>query len=50
VRREAAGVPLLDGRLIGEGDSGHAPPVIVINRTVQRRYFGDASPVGAFID
>jgi hypothetical protein len=26
------------------------PPVIVINGTVQRRYFGDASPVGAFID
>ena len=47
---EAAGATLLDGRLISERDSAHAPPVIVINRTVQRRYFGAASPVGAFMD
>ena len=47
---EAAGVTLLDGRLLAEGDSGQAPPVIVINRTVQRRYFGDASPVGAVME
>jgi len=47
---EAAGVTLLDGRLIAESDSGQAPPVIVINKTLQRRYFGDASPVGAVMD
>ena len=47
---EAAGATVLDGRLIAEGDSGQAPPVIVINQTVQRRYFGEASPVGAFMD
>ena len=41
---------LLDGRLLTESDSAHAPPVIVINETVKRRYFGDASPVGAFMD
>jgi hypothetical protein len=47
---EAAGVRLLAGRLIRESDSAQAPPAVVINRTVQRRYFGDANPVGAFMD
>jgi putative ABC transport system permease protein len=47
---EATGVNVLDGRLIHEGDSANAPAVAVINRTVQRRYFGQASPVGAFMD
>ena len=28
-------------------DDASAPTVAVINRTVQRRYFGDANPVGA---
>ena len=47
---ESTGATLLEGRLLREGDSGEAPPVIVINRTVQRRYFGDASPIGAYMD
>jgi putative ABC transport system permease protein len=47
---ESAGATLLDGRLLNESDSAPAPPVIVINKTVQRRYFGDVSPVGAFMD
>jgi putative ABC transport system permease protein len=47
---ESAGATLLDGRLLSEGDSGQAPPVIVINKAVQRRYFGNISPVGAFMD
>lgn len=47
---EAAGVKLLDGRLLGERDSANAPPVIVINDTVRRRYFGGARPVGAVMD
>ena len=47
---ESAGATLLDGRLLSEGDSAQAPPVIVINKTVQRRYFGNVSPVGAFMD
>ena len=47
---ESAGATLLDGRLLSESDSAQAPPVIVINKTVQRRYFGNASPVGAFMD
>ena len=47
---ESTGATLLDGRLPGEQDSAQAPPVIVINRTAQRRYFGNTSPVGAFMD
>jgi putative ABC transport system permease protein len=44
---EAAGATLLSGRPIRDGDGASAPTVAVINRTVQRRYFGDADPVGA---
>jgi putative ABC transport system permease protein len=47
---EAAGVQLLDGRLLRETDSANAAPVIVVNETVRRRYFGEVSPVGAFMD
>jgi putative ABC transport system permease protein len=47
---ESAGATLLEGRLLSERDSAQAPPVIVINRAVQRRFFGNASPVGAFMD
>jgi hypothetical protein len=47
---ESTGATLLEGRLLSERDSGEAPPVMVINRTVQRRFFGDASPVGAYMD
>ncbi len=47
---EAAGVQLLDGRLLRAGDSAGAPPVIVINETVRRRYFGASRAVGAFMD
>jgi putative ABC transport system permease protein len=47
---EAAGATLLRGRLIREADHAGAPPVAVINRAVQRRYFGDADPVGAILD
>lgn len=47
---EAAGAQLLDGRLLGAGDAANAPPVIVVNETVRRRYFGGAGAVGAFMD
>lgn len=47
---ESVGATLLDGRLLSERDSAQAPPVIVINQAVQRRFFGNASPVGAFMD
>jgi putative ABC transport system permease protein len=44
---EAMGVRLLDGRSLNAGDTGTAPPVALVNRSVARRYFGDASPVGS---
>jgi putative ABC transport system permease protein len=47
---ESTGVTLLDGRLLSDRDSADAPPVIVINQTVHRRYFGSVNPVGAFMD
>lgn len=41
-----AGVPILLGREIGPQDEGNAPLVGVINQTMARTYFGDASPIG----
>jgi putative ABC transport system permease protein len=46
----AMGVPLLGGREFEIGDAATAPPVIVINRSTARRYFGTASPVGQLVD
>ncbi|MBY0497694.1 MAG: ABC transporter permease [Cyanobacteria bacterium] len=42
---EAMGVPLLSGRYLEERDSTGAFNIIV-NRTVAKRYFGDANPLG----
>ena len=43
---EAMGVPLLAGRTFDGQDSATAPPAVIVNRTVARRLFGDANPVG----
>jgi putative ABC transport system permease protein len=42
---ETMGVPLLSGRYLEERD-GAGPLTVVVNRSVARRYFGDANPVG----
>jgi predicted permease len=42
----ALGVPLLDGRLFTEGDSGEAPPVVVVSRSWAEHYYPHQSPVG----
>jgi predicted permease len=42
---ETMGVPLLSGRYLDEGDAAGAVRVVV-NRSVAKRYFGDANPVG----
>ena len=42
---ETMGVPLLSGRYLEERDSS-GPVAVVVNRTVARRYLGDANPVG----
>ena len=46
----AMGVRVLEGREFVDADSATASPVIVVNRTVARRYFGADSPVGQFVD
>ena len=46
----AMGVPLLDGRELETADGATAPPVIVMNRSAARRYFGTGSPVGQLVD
>jgi putative ABC transport system permease protein len=43
---KAMGATLLSGRHLDARDDGHAPVVAVINRTVARRFFGEANPVG----
>jgi predicted permease len=44
---ETLGVPLLAGRSLAETDGPDAPLAVVINETAARRYWPDASPVGA---
>jgi predicted permease len=44
---EAMGVPLLAGRTFDGQDSANAVPAVVLNRTVARKLFGDANPIGA---
>jgi putative ABC transport system permease protein len=46
----AMGVPLLDGREFEAGDAATAPPVIVVNRSAARRYFGTGSSVGQLVE
>lgn len=44
---DAMGLPLLAGRAFEPGDHGEeAPRVVVINRTLAERFFGDENPVG----
>jgi putative ABC transport system permease protein len=46
----AVGVRLLDGREFTATDTATSAPVIVISRSVARRYFGAAGAVGQFVD
>ena len=41
------GVKLLAGRLLNDRDGSDAPPVIVINETMARMYWPNASPLGS---
>lgn len=43
---ETLGIPLLSGRLLTEDDNLEAPPVVMINETVAKRYFPNRDPVG----
>jgi predicted permease len=40
------GAHLIEGRLIDERDTASAPLAVVINETMKRRYWPDASPLG----
>jgi putative ABC transport system permease protein len=46
----AVGARLLAGREFDSSDTATSTPVIVITRTVSRRYFGSASAVGQIVD
>jgi putative ABC transport system permease protein len=46
----AVGARLLVGREFNRDDTAASTPVIVISRTVARRYFGAANPIGQSID
>jgi putative ABC transport system permease protein len=39
-------IPLLQGRFISEQDNETSPPVMVVNQTLARRFFGNQSPLG----
>ena len=42
----ALGLHLMSGRFVGDEDGAAAPPVIVINQTLARRYFSETDPLG----
>jgi predicted permease len=43
---QTVGIPLLLGRVLGDGDAGKSPRVAVINSTLAQRYLGNANPIG----
>ncbi|HKP84936.1 MAG TPA: ABC transporter permease [Blastocatellia bacterium] len=42
----AMGIPLRAGRFFTDRDVAGAPPVVIIDETVQRRHFPDENPIG----
>lgn len=42
----ALGIPLIEGRLLSTQDSAQTLPVVVINRAMAKRYWGDEDPIG----
>ncbi len=39
-------VPLVEGRLIGDGDTAAAPPVLLVNEAAAERFFPRQDPIG----
>lgn len=48
--RALLSIPLLAGRDFGADDRAGSEPVAIVNRTLARRLFGEASPLGRTID
>jgi putative ABC transport system permease protein len=46
---EIMGIPLVEGRTFDDRDDADAEPVIVVNRSLVRHYYGDDSPLGTRI-
>lgn len=47
---DALGIPLRRGRGFTGADGAGAPPVVLVNETLARRYFGGAAPLGQRIE
>jgi putative ABC transport system permease protein len=45
----AMGIPLLAGRALADSDTAQAPPVILVNQTLARRFWPGASAIGGRI-
>jgi putative ABC transport system permease protein len=45
----AIGIPLVAGRVLADSDTAQAPPVIIINQTLARRFWPDGSAIGGRI-
>lgn len=43
---ETMGIRLIEGRLFDDRDGRDAPPVVIINQTMARHFWGNQSPVG----
>jgi putative ABC transport system permease protein len=43
---ETMGIPLLSGRALADTDGPNALPVILVNKTMARKYWRDADPIG----
>ena len=43
---EAMGIPILRGRDFAEGDGAQAPPVVVVNDVLARRFLAGEDPIG----
>lgn len=43
---EAMGIPLIEGRYFTPADTEGAPPVVIINQTMARMYWGNESAIG----
>ena len=43
---KAMGIPLLAGRYFNDGDTASAPPVVIVDAYLVKKYFADRDPIG----